>query len=125
MPSGPTDPSGHLAAIISSSDDAIISKDLEGVVQTWNAAAERLFGYRADEAIGRHITMIIPEDRLEEEAFVIGRIQAGLVVDHYETVRRRKDGSAIEISLTVSPIRDRDGTIVGASKIARDITERK
>ncbi|HJR58034.1 MAG TPA: PAS domain-containing sensor histidine kinase [Vicinamibacterales bacterium] len=116
---------GHLAAIVSSSDDAIISKDLTGRVLTWNRAAERLFGYTAEEAVGRHISLIIPEDRLAEEDFVIGRIRAGTGVDHYETIRRRKDGSFVEISLTVSPIHDLDGKIIGASKIARDISEQK
>ena len=125
MSSGTAEPLGHLAAIISSSDDAIISKDLDGVIQTWNGAAERLFGYRADEAIGRHITLIIPADRTDEEAYVISRIRSGGTVEHYETIRRRKDGSPIEISLSVSPIHSAAGTIVGASKIARDITERK
>jgi PAS domain S-box-containing protein len=116
---------GHLAAIVSSSDDAIISKDLNGIILSWNAAAERLFGYTADEAVGQHITLIIPKDRTGEETFVIGRIRAGLTVDHYETIRRRKDGSMVEISLSVSPIHNRDGLVVGASKIARDITEQK
>jgi PAS domain S-box-containing protein len=125
MPPGLTDASGHLAAIISSSDDAIVSKTLEGIVVTWNGAAERLFGYTAEEAIGRHISLIIPHDRLDEETYVMGRIRAGLSVEHYETVRRRKDGALVDISLTVSPIHASDGTITGASKIARDITERK
>jgi PAS domain S-box-containing protein len=121
----PTDASGHLAAIVSSSDDAIVSKTLDGIIVTWNGAAERLFGYPAREAVGQHISLIIPEDRLDEEAYVIGRIRAGLSVEHYETIRRRKDGSLVEISLTVSPIHGPDGTITGASKIARDITERR
>jgi PAS domain S-box-containing protein len=125
MPQRTSDFSGHFAAIVSSSDDAIISKDLHGVVLSWNAAAERMFGYTAAEAIGRHISLIIPADRLDEEAFVIGQIRAGRSVEHFETMRRRKDGSLIEISLTISPIHAPDGTIVGASKIARDITERK
>jgi PAS domain S-box-containing protein len=125
VPARATDSSGHLAAIVSSSDDAIISKDLNGVIQTWNAAAVRLFGYTPDEAVGRHISLIIPEDRFDEEAYVIGQIRSGGSVEHYETVRRRKDGSAIEISLSVSPIHGADGTIIGASKIARDVTERK
>jgi PAS domain S-box-containing protein len=116
--------SGHLAAIISSSDDAIISKNLNGIILTWNSAAERMFGFTADEAIGQHITLIIPKDRTAEEDFVIGRIRAGQTVDHYETIRQRKDGGLLEISLTVSPIHDDRGVIVGASKIARDITER-
>ena len=125
MIAGFTEPSGHLAAIVSSSDDAIISKDLNGVVVSWNRAAERLFGYTAAEAIGRHISLIIPKDRLSEEDFVIGRIRAGLGVDHYETIRQHKDGSFLEISLTVSPIHGSNGTVVGASKIARDIGEQK
>ena len=116
---------GHLAAIVSSSDDAIISKDLNGIILSWNGAAERMFGYTADEAIGQHITLIIPKDRTAEEEFVIGRIRSGGSVDHYETIRCRKDGSPIDISLSVSPIHASDGTIVGASKIARDITEHK
>jgi PAS domain S-box-containing protein len=124
MPAGHLDDSGHLAAIISSSDDAIISKSLDGTIVTWNAAAERLFGYSPEEAIGRHISLIIPKDRLEEETYVLGRIRAGLSVEHYETVRQRKDGSMIEISLSVSPIHVGD-TVVGASKIARDITRQK
>ena len=115
--------SGHLAAIISSSDDAIISKTLEGIIVTWNSAAERMFGYTAEEAVGKHITLIIPRDRTAEEEFVIGRIRRGQTVDHYETIRQRKDGTFVEISLTVSPVHDTNGVIVGASKIARDITE--
>ena len=115
----------RLAAIVASSDDAIVSKNLDGVIQSWNASAERMFGYTAVEAIGRHISLIIPEDRLPEEAHVLKQVRAGIGVAHYETVRRHKDGSAVEISLTVSPIRDENGTIVGASKIARDITEQK
>ena len=114
-----------LAAIVSSSDDAIISKDLQGYVTSWNQAAERLFGYAAAEMIGQHITRIIPTARLAEEDYVLSRVRAGLEIDHFETVRQRKDGSFVEISLTVSPIRNGDGRIVGASKIARDITERK
>ncbi len=125
MIAGSTEPSGHLAAIISSSDDAIISKDLNGVVVSWNKAAERLFGYTAEEAVGRHISLIIPRDRFAEEEFVIGQIRAGNSVEHYETIRQRKDGGLLEISLTVSPIHAPDGTIVGASKIARDISEQK
>ena len=112
----------RLAAIVQSSEDAIVSKSLDGYILTWNRAAERLFGYQADEAIGRHITMIIPEDRLDEETEVLRRIRAGQSVEHFETVRQRKDGSPIDISLTVSPIR-RGNEVIGASKIARDITE--
>lgn len=114
----------YLAAIIASSDDAIISKDLNGIVTSWNPAAERMFGFTADEMIGTSITRIIPHERLSEEDFVLSRVRGGLRVEHFETVRQRKDGSPIEISLTVSPIRDEAGTILGASKIARDVTER-
>jgi PAS domain S-box-containing protein len=115
----------QLAAIVESSEDAIASKNLNGVIQTWNAAAERVFGYRAEEAIGRPITMLIPADRQDEEPGILARIRRGERVDHFETVRRRKDGHLIDVSLTISPIRDSRGRIVGASKIARDITERK
>ena len=115
----------RLAAIVSSSDDAIISKDLNGIVQTWNQGAERIFGYTAEEMIGKSITRIIPEERLDEETHVLSRIRAGMSVEHFETVRQRKDGSPVDISLTVSPVRALDGTIIGASKIARDITEQR
>ncbi|WP_425450102.1 PAS domain S-box protein [Virgifigura deserti] len=115
----------QLAAIVESSDDAIISKDLNGIIATWNAGAERLFGYTADEVIGKPITILIPPDRHDEEPEILNRIRRGERLDHYETVRRRKDGSLIEISLTVSPVRGTDGRVTGASKIARDITERK
>ncbi len=115
----------RLAAIVDSSDDAIASKTLEGIITSWNRAAEKIFGYTAAEAIGQPITIIIPKDHLFEEEQVIARIIRGEIVDHFETVRRRKDGALIEISLTVSPIRDRTGKIIGASKIARDITAQK
>jgi PAS domain S-box-containing protein len=115
----------HLASIVASSDDAIVSKDLDGVITTWNQGADRLFGYTADEAIGRPVTMLIPPERLDEEPDILARIRNGERIEHYETVRRRKDGSLIDISLTVSPMKDASGRIVGASKIARDITERK
>lgn len=115
----------RMAAIIEFSDDAIISKDLNGVISTWNAGAERLFGYSAEEAIGRKITIVFPPNRLNEEPGILERIRRGERIDHYETVRRRKDGSLVDISLTVSPIFDASGRIVGASKIARDITVRK
>ncbi|MBB4566784.1 PAS domain S-box protein [Rhizobium leucaenae] len=114
-----------LAAIVENSDDAIISKTLGGIITSWNRGAEHLFGFEAKETIGLPITILIPDDRLHEETTIIGRIRAGERVDHYETVRRRKDGSLVDVSLTVSPIRDADGTIIGASKIARDISERK
>lgn len=114
-----------LAAIVESSDDAIISKDPNGIITSWNQSASRVFGYSAEEAIGRPITMLIPDDRLDEERRILSRIRAGLRVHHYDTVRRRKDGTFVHISLTVSPIRDADGRVIGASKIARDITERR
>jgi PAS domain S-box-containing protein len=114
-----------LAAIVESSDDAIVSKSLSGIITTWNKGAERLFGYTAAEAIGNPITIVIPPDRLDEEPAILARIQAGERVDHFETIRRHKDGTPIDISLTISPIRDGNGTIIGASKIARDISERK
>jgi PAS domain S-box-containing protein len=115
----------QLAAIVDSSDDGIISKTLEGTITSWNRGAERLFGWSAEEAIGQHITLIIPADRLREEDDVIARIRSGARVDHFETVRRRKDGGLVDVSITVSPIRNADGAIVGASKVARDISERK
>jgi PAS domain S-box-containing protein len=115
----------HLAAIVASSDDAIISKDLNGTVQSWNPAAERLFGYTAAEMIGRSIRTIIPADRQQEEDEVLAKMRAGVTVDHFETQRQAKDGRLVDISLTVSPIRDEAGRIVGASKIARDIGEHK
>ena len=115
----------RLASIVESSEDAIVSKDLNGIITSWNGGAERLFGYRAEEVIGRPITILIPEDRIDEEPEIIGRVRRGERVDHYDTVRRRKDGSLVDISLTVSPLKDANGRIVGASKIARDITERK
>jgi PAS domain S-box-containing protein len=115
----------QLASIVESSDDAIISKDLAGVIQTWNAAAERLFGYTAEEAVGRSVTMLIPDDRQDEEPDILARLGRGERIHHYETIRRHKDGRQIDISLTVSPMRNSSGRIIGASKIARDITERK
>jgi PAS domain S-box-containing protein len=117
--------SHRLAAIVESSDDAIISKSLNGVIATWNKGAERLFGYLEQEAIGKPITMLIPEQHRDEEDRILERIRHGERIDHFETVRRRKDGSMVSISLTVSPITDGSGRIVGASKIARDITEQK
>jgi PAS domain S-box-containing protein len=115
----------RLAAIVESSDDAIISKDLDGIVTSWNGGAERIFGYGAAEMLGRSIRTIIPSDRQQEEDDVLARIRSGRSVDHFETVRRRKDGSLVDISLTVSPIRNAAGVVVGASKVARDISERR
>jgi len=114
-----------LAAIVASSDDGIISKSLEGIIQTWNAGAERIFGYTAAEAIGRHISLVIPPERLSEEDQIIGNLKAGRRIDHFETVRLRSDGQRIYVSLTISPINDDTGRVVGASKIVRDVTERK
>lgn len=115
----------RLASIVESSDDAIISKNLDGIIQSWNAGATRLFGYSAEEAIGKSVLMLIPSDRQNEEPGIIERIRRGERVDHYETIRQRKDGSLIDISLSVSPMRDATGRIIGASKIARDISLRK
>ncbi|MEA2692084.1 MAG: hypothetical protein QOJ16_1471 [Acidobacteriota bacterium] len=115
----------RLAAIVESSQDAIISKTLDGVIRTWNAGAERLFGYRAEEAVGRSITLIIPRERLDEEREILARLSRGEPVEHFETVRMAKDGRRLDISLTVSPIRDAEGRIIGASKVARDVTGRK
>lgn len=115
----------RLGAIVESSHDAIVSKNLDGIITSWNRGAEQLFGYTAAEAIGQPILMLIPDDRTEEERSIIGRIRSGERVESYETVRRRKDGILVPVSLTVSPVRDRTGRIIGASKIARDITERK
>ncbi|OJY68510.1 PAS domain S-box protein [Rhizobium sp. 60-20] len=119
------DAAAFLAAIVESSEDAIVSKSLSGIITTWNKGAERLFGYTAEEAIGQPITIVIPDDRLDEEPAILARIRAGERVDHFATVRRHKDGSLIDISLTISPIRDGSGQVVGASKIARNISERK
>ncbi|HEX2841074.1 MAG TPA: PAS domain S-box protein [Hyphomicrobium sp.] len=108
-----------------SSDDAIISKDLRGNITSWNAGAQRLFGYSSDEAIGRSVTMLIPDDRLEEENEILAKIRRGEHTEHFETRRRRKDGSTFDVSLTISPVKDKAGRIIGASKIGRDITELK
>jgi len=115
----------HLAAIVESSEDAIISKGLDGIIRTWNEGARRLFGYEAEEVIGRSIMIIIPDERRDEETTIIEKISRGERVDHFETVRRRKDGSLVPISLTISPIKDASGKVIGASKIARDITAQK
>ena len=115
----------RLASIVDSSDDAIVSKDLDGIVTSWNAAAERMFGFTASEMTGQSIRRLIPDDRQQEEDTVLSRIRRGERVDHYETIRLRKDGTLVPVSLTVSPIRTPDGIVVGASKIARDISERE
>jgi PAS domain S-box-containing protein len=116
---------GLLAAIVDSSDDAIVSKTLEGIISSWNAGAERLFGYTASEAVGQHISLIIPIDRRDEETVIIERIKRGERIEHFDTVRVRKDNTPLDISLTISPVRDASGKIIGASKIGRDITQRK
>jgi PAS domain S-box-containing protein len=116
---------GHLAAIVESSDDAIVSKRLDSTVQTWNRGAERLFGYTAEEMIGKPITLLLPEDRLQEEDHILARIRKGLRVEPFETVRRTKDGRLIDVSITISPIRNSRGEVIGASKIARDISDQK
>ena len=119
------DMKAKLAAIVESSDDAIVSKNLNGIITSWNRGAERIFGYTAQEAIGRPVTMLMPPDRTHEELGILTRIRRGEKIDHYETIRRRKDGTLLNVSLTISPIADANGRIIGASKIARDITERK
>ena len=116
---------GLLAAIIDSSDDAIVSKTLDGVITSWNAGAERLFGYTSQEATGQHISLVIPTDHLDEETTILEKIRRGERIEHFDTVRLHKDGRLLDISLTISPIRDAAGNIVGASKIARDFTQRK
>jgi PAS domain S-box-containing protein len=115
----------HLAAIVENSDDAIVSKDLNGIIMSWNKGAERMFGYLAEEVVGKPISILAPFEGRNEMPIILDRIRRGQRVEHYETIRRRKDGTFIPVSLTVSPVRDASGTIIGASKIARDITERK
>ncbi len=125
MPPGLAEAQAKLAAIVESSDDGIVGKTLEGVVTSWNQGAERIFGYSAQEMLGTHINRIIPDDRQHEEPMILGKIRSGQRVDHFETIRRRKDGRFINVSVTISPIRDAMGKIIGASKIARDITQQK
>jgi PAS domain S-box-containing protein len=117
--------SRRLAAIVESSDDAIVSKDLNGIIASWNSGAQRIFGYTPDEIIGQSVTVLIPADRLDEEPQILARLRRGERVDHFETVRRRKDGALLDVSLTISPIKDATGRVIGASKIARDITARR
>jgi len=112
-------------AIVESSNDAIVAKDLNGTITAWNGGAERLFGYTAEEALGKPVTMLIPSGRADEEPNILARIRRGERIDHYETTRQRKDGTLVEVSLTVSPVKDDQGRVIGASKIARDITERR
>ncbi|OAI56325.1 hypothetical protein AYO49_04545 [Verrucomicrobiaceae bacterium SCGC AG-212-N21] len=125
LPLGFDSPEHFLSAIIDSSDDAIITKSLEGIVTSWNPSAERLFGYTAKEMIGQPVLILIPEDRREEEPMILAKLRRGERVDHFETKRRNKDGTLLDISLTISPVKNRAGEIVGASKIARDITAQK
>jgi PAS domain S-box-containing protein len=121
----PEEAQNRLAAIVESSNDAIISKTLEGIITSWNKGAERIFGYTTQEAVGQHITLLIPPDRHGEEEMILAQLRRGERIEHYETVRRRKDGKEVDISLTISPIKDASGRIIGASKIARDISEQK
>jgi PAS domain S-box-containing protein len=115
----------RLAAIVESSDDAIISKDLDGVITSWNSGAKRIFGYEAEEIVGHSVLRLIPKELHHEEPMILARLRAGLRIDHYESKRRRKNGELIDVSLTISPIKDSTGKVIGASKIARDITDRK
>src|SRR5690606_36106898 len=115
----------RLAAIVSSSDDIIISKTLSGIITSWNAGATRILGYTADEMIGQSVTRIIPEELLHEEETIIAQMRRGERIEHFDTERLAKDGRRVNLSLTVSPLRNRSGRIVGASKVARDITDRK
>lgn len=115
----------RLAAVVTSSDDAIITKNLDGTITTWNKAAERIFGHTAEEAVGHHITLIIPPDRLDEESEILACLRRGERVDHFQTVRVRKDGTTVDVSVTISPLKDSGGRIIGASKVARDISAEK
>jgi PAS domain S-box-containing protein len=115
----------RLASIVECSDDAILSKDLNGTILTWNGAAERMFGYSSEEAVGKSITMLLPPDRMHEEGQILQRLGTGERIDHYETVRVARNGRSIDVSVTVSPLRDSEGHVIGASKIVRDITNRK
>src|ERR1700761_3003175 len=116
----PEEAQALLAAILDSSDDAIVSKDLDGIVRSWNQSAERIFGYTADEMIGQPITKLFPPDRIDEEPVILARLQRGERIDHFETIRVRKDGNPVAISVTISPISDRHGKVIGALKVARD-----
>jgi PAS domain S-box-containing protein len=123
--SAPTSSWNILAAIVDSSDDAIISKDLKGKITSWNISAERLFGYRADEIIGQSILLLIPPELRDDEVQILAKIKAGERIDHFQTVRMKKNGERMEVSLTISPVKDEHGTIVGAAKILRDVTRQK
>src|SRR5262249_45759130 len=115
----------HLAAIVESSDDAIISKNLDGIIVSWNKAAQQLYGYTPEEIIGKSLSILVPPDHPDELPAIMQQLKRGERIEHYETVRVRKDGSRVEVSLTISPVKDADGQIIGASKISRDITARK
>ncbi len=115
----------HLASIVESSDDAIISKSLDGTIKSWNRGGEKMFGYTAEEAIGKNISSIIPPECIKQEKIIFERIRNNEIIEHYETVRNKKNGEQIYVSLTVSPLKDEAGNIIGVSKIARDITSRK
>jgi PAS domain S-box-containing protein len=119
------EPADWLAGIVESSDDAVIGKSLDSVIRSWNTGAQRIFGYTAQEAIGQSILMLIPAELRDEEEMILSRLRRGDRIDHFETVRARKDGTLVDVSLSVSPIRGLDGEIVGAAKIARDISETK
>jgi PAS domain S-box-containing protein len=125
MPKGIFDPRFHLAAIVASSDDPIISKDLDGVITSWNEAAERTFGYKMDEILGQSILRLIPPELHQEEAQILSKLRAGERIDHFETIRMRRNGERFPVSVTISPVKDDTGRVIGASKIARDITELK
>src|ERR1700761_3655939 len=116
------DARSRLAAIVESSDDAIVGKTLDGIVTDWNRGAEAIFGYRADEIIGQPITLIVPPERLAESAEILDRIRGGQRIEHFETKRRRKDGTVIDVSVTISPVYDSEGRLCGASKVARDVS---
>jgi PAS domain S-box-containing protein len=115
----------RLAAIVANSDDVILSKTLDGIITSWNGGAERIFGYSAEEIVGQHISTIIPPELMNEEKEIIARLARGERIEHFETIRVTKDGRRVHISLTVSPMRDSEGRIIGASKVARDISDRK
>ncbi|HEX3666799.1 MAG TPA: PAS domain S-box protein [Rhizomicrobium sp.] len=124
-PRTPVEAALHLAAVVQDSNDAILTKDLDGIITSWNRAAERLYGYTAEEIVGLPVAILIPANRVDEGPSILKRLRLGERIEHYETVRQRKDGSLVDISLTVSPLRDSSGVIIGASKVARDIGERK
>ena len=115
----------HLAAVVDASSDAIVTKSLTGTIRSWNASATRIFGYTSDEIVGQNIRVLIPEERQGEEDEILARLRRGEYIEHYETVRLTKDGRLLDVSLSISPVRDSSGRVIGASKIARDISARK